>query len=211
MSTTRPTIRVQGHGRVASEPDIVVLSLVIVAGNREYAKTIHEVNTRTTALREAIIKAGEDPKALKITAFDVTTDTEYVDGRRVFCGFQGTHSLELRTGFDHKRLSRLFSAITASSAKARLSLSFTVSDPEGLRQRVIAAAVANAQQRAKVICEAAGQQLGGMVSIEYGYAEIRVSSDVFSLGAEIQADTAPEMEPAEVESSDTVTMVWEIE
>lgn len=211
MNTTQPTLRVQGHGQINSEPDVVVLSLVVTAEKREYADTIHETNTRAAALRDAISKIGEDPKSLRTTSFTVVANTDYVNGHHVFRGFRGAHSHELRIGFDHDRLSRIFSAITLSSAKAHLNISFTISDPESVRQRVIAAAVANAQQRARIISEAAGQQLGQIISIEYGYVEIRVSSDSFSIGEGVLADIAPEIEPADIESSDTVTIIWKIE
>ena len=52
--------------------------------------------------------------------------------------------------------------------------------------------------------------LGAIVAIDYGYTEIRVSSDPYSLESPAVCDGAPEIEPSEIESADTVQIAWEI-
>jgi uncharacterized protein YggE len=210
VQLAKPTLRVQGHGRIATAPDVVVLSLAITSEDRDYSKTIEGLNTRLEALRRSVTEAEEDTKALRTTSFTVSIKNDYVKDRYLFRGFCGDHQLELRLAFDQSRLARVFSAISASQAKPRLSIAFTVSDPEAIRHRVLENAVKNAHRRAEVIAAASGQKLGAIVAIDHGYSEIRVSSDQYLLDSPAASGGAPEIEPSEIESTDTVQIAWEI-
>lgn len=210
MPLTDPIIRVQGRGCVSTSPDEVVLTLVIAHEDRDYGKAVAGMNQRVEALRRAVAQAEEDPKALKTTSFQITTENDYVHGRHQFRGFCGEHRLELRLAFEHSRLGRVFSAVAGSDAKPQISMAFCSSDPEAIRQRVLADAVGNARRRAEVIAAAAGRKLGRIVAMDYGYTEIRVSSDQYAMGAGAVAEAPLELEPAEIESSDTVQIAWEL-
>lgn len=210
MEPTKPIIRVQGHGRVSTPPDVVVLSLVITSEDPDYGKAIAGMNVCGDALRRSIAEAGEDTKALKTTSFTVAIKNDYVKDRYVFRGFCGEHRLELRLPFDHVRFARVFRAISESEGKPQVSITFSVSDPETIRERVLEDAVKNAHRRATVIAAASRQTLGAIVAIDYGYTEIRVSSDPYSLESPAVCDGAPEIEPSEIESADTVQIAWEI-
>ena len=94
-----------------------------------------------------------------------------------------------------------------------MNLAFEVADPEGLKQKVLASAVANAKRRAETIATASGIKLGGITHIEYGYAEVRVSSQPCEMALESagsMSDEAPDFDPEEVQAEDTVTITWEI-
>jgi uncharacterized protein YggE len=188
----------------------VVLSFTVTSEDRDYGKTIEGLNTRLDALRRSVAEAGEDTKALKTTSFTVSIKNDYVDNRHVFRGFCGEHRLELRMAFDQTRLGRLFSVISSSAARPQLSLAFTVSDPEAIRHRVLEDAVRNAHRRAEVIAAASHQTLGKIIAIDYGYTEIRVSSDQYALESAATCEGAPEIEPSDIESTDTVQIAWEI-
>lgn len=210
MQMNQPTLRVQGHGQVATNPDIVVLHIELSFEGRDYGKTVTGLNARLDALRGSVTHAGEDSKELKTVSFGIDVAKDYVDGRYVFRGFKGGHSLELRMPFDQARLARVFSSITESKAEPELSIQFTVSDPEAIRRGVLANAVANARQRAEIIATAAGQQLGRIIAIDYGYAEVRVSSECYDVDAVVLSEAAPELAPADIESADTIRVTWEI-
>jgi hypothetical protein len=52
---------------------------------------------------------------------------------------------------------------------------------------------------------------GLILSIDYGYSEIRVSSDRYELSAPMAEGSAPEIEPADVESEHTVRIAGEVQ
>ena len=206
----QPVIRVQGQGRFTSSPDVVVLGLAVTSCHPSYAAAVSELNEKLDLLRAALTAAGVDAKALKTTSFNISIENDYVNARHVFRGFSGTHGLELREPFDQKRLAQLFDAISASKANAQLTLTFTVSNPEEIKKRLLQDAVKNARAAAECIAEAAGQTLGSILSIEYGWSEIRLTSSPASLASGVVCESAPHLEPADFESEDTVQVAWEL-
>jgi uncharacterized protein len=206
----QPVIRVQGQGRITSTPDVVVLGLSVTSLRPTYAVAVSELNEKFELLRAALPAADVDAKALKTTSFDISITNDYVNGRHVFRGFSGTHGLELRRPFEQKRLARLFDAISASKANAQLTLTFTISNPEEIKKRVLQDAVKNARAAAECIAEASGQTLGSILSIEYGWSEIRLTSSPASLAYGAVCESAPHLEPADFKSEDTVQVAWEL-
>jgi len=212
MKQNPSTIRVQGKGSVSSAPDMVDLGLELTSRKPDYNDAVAESAKRLDLLRRSLPKADLLPDDLKTRAFSVSIAEEYVASRRVFRGYDVRHRLSLRIPFDRKQLGRVLAAVTASRAMALLSLSFTVSDPEEVKRRVLEDAVRNARSRAETIAVAAGKKLGAIRSIEYGHAEIRIYSEEYSLHAPC-APASPMMnfQPADIESGDTVLIVWELE
>jgi acyl-lipid omega-6 desaturase (Delta-12 desaturase) len=47
-----PVIRVLGNGKVATEPDVAVLSFTMKAEDKEYGRAVDQLNTRSAVLRE---------------------------------------------------------------------------------------------------------------------------------------------------------------
>jgi uncharacterized protein YggE len=210
MNPPQPVIRVKGQGRITSTPDVVILGLAVTSLHSKYGAAVSGLNKNFELLRNALTGVGVDPKELKTTSFNISIDYAYVKGRNVFRGFSGTHGLELRQPFEQRRLAQLFDAISASKANAQLTLAFTVSNPEEIKQRVLQDAVKNARASAECIAEAADQTLGSIVSIDYSWSEIRITSDSARFAPPLACASAPDLEPADFESEDTVQLAWEI-
>ena len=212
MKPNPPLIRVQGSGQVTSSPDTVILGLELISEHRDYGKATADAGTKLELLRAALPKADLTTEQLKTDSFNVGVESDYEAGKYTFRAYCVKHNLSLRLPFDPAHLGRVLVAVAASNAKASLSLSFTVSDPEEVKRRVLEAAVRNARSRAEVIATAAGQKLGGIHAIEYGHAEIVMRSASHSLGNLFEGKTMDlDLNPADVDSEDTVLVVWELE
>lgn len=211
MKPTPPLIRVQGHGSVSSAPDTIILGLELENEHKEYDKAMEDAAERLELLRKALPKAGLDTERLKTESFGVHVTEDYNQGRRTFRGYSVKHHLSLELPFDRKELGRVLTAVTGCKARASLTLSFTVADPEAVKRRVLEAAVHNARDRAEVIASASGQKLGSIQAIEYGHTEIMVRSQPMAFSTAL-ASPAREMDfdPAEIDSEDTVLMTWEL-
>ena len=204
------TIRVQGHGSVTQAPDRIRISLTILEKRPVYSSAIEGSNVRIAAIRKASDKCGIDPELLRTTQFDVRNENEYSEGRSVHVGFIATHAVAVDLPLDQELVGKFLASLSGSKADPSVAISFSVSDPESLKQRVLADAVANATARAETIAKAAGIRLGSIENIEYGYAEIRVSSEDHDFGSSVLCDAAPDIRPEEVEAEDTVTITWAI-
>lgn len=212
MKSNPPLIRVQGSGQVSSTPDTVILGLELISEHRDYGKATADASRKLELLRAALPKAGLTAEQLKTESFNVGVERDYVAGVHTFRAYSVKHDLSLRLPFEPVELAPVLAAVTASNTKVSLSLTFTVADPEEVKRRVLEDAVRNARSRAEVIAAAAGQKLGAIHGIEYGHTEILIRSAMHEMSG-VCAEPAMDLDlnPADIESEDTVLVAWELE
>jgi uncharacterized protein YggE len=211
MKPNPPLIRVQGSGHAASTPDTVILGLELVSEHKDYGKATADAGRKLELLRAALPKAGLTAEQLKTESFNIGVERDYNAGTYTFRAYSVKHHLNLRLPFEPVQLGRVLAAVTASNAKANLSLTFTVADAEEVKRRVLEDAVRNARNRAEVIAAAAGQKLGAIHAIEYGHTEILIRPAVHEMsGACEEPAMNLDLNPADIEAEDTVLMAWEL-
>ena len=76
-------------------------------------------------------------------------------------------------------------------------------------------ATENAKTKAEILCKASGNELGQLLSIDYNWGELNVTSKTrYSMGDSIRPSLAKsvtvDIEPDDINVSDTVTFTWEI-
>jgi len=214
------TITVKGIGRATAKPDTVVISMSLDSRDKEYDKAMEIAADNISAITDVLVSAGFEKNVLRTTDFDVRTDYENVKDRsgnyrRVFEGYVITHRLKVEFEFDVKRLSTALSAIAGCLSHPQISISFTVKDATAINEEMLRSATANAKRKAEVLCSAAGVKLGDLLSINYSWGELNICSDTsYALAEDCLA--APMMaksidiEPDDIDVSDTATFVWEI-
>ena len=207
-------IRVQGRGTVSQAPDQIRIQLNVSHRETDFTRAMEGSNSRVELIRAAVRSVGLDPQDLKTVHFDVQNDTEYSGGRSRHIGFIANHRVEIELPIDKLLVGRFLSAVVQGGSKPEVKLTFAESDPEAIKQRVLTNAVENAKKRAEIITAAAGVKLGRIENIEYGYTEIRFSSQPCDMAIESAgplSDAAPDFEPDDVEAEDTVTITWTLE
>lgn len=212
-------ITVKGVGTVKTKPDFVYISLELNSLDSEYTAAVNKANERIEKLQNALSAEGYAKDDLKTLNFNVSTEYDYVqkNGRneRVFRGYNCSYSLKLGFDFTAKALANTLTAIANSGADAEFSISFTVKEPEKVSEALLASATENARKKAEILCKASGKTLGELVSIDYDWSEVSVYSDSgYALAAAprmMKADACvPEFTPDDINSSDSVAFVWEI-
>lgn len=197
---------------MSQSPDQVRLIFSCIERNRDFKHAIEGCNQRIAEVRAAATKCGIPAERLKTTRLGVEEDTEYESGRRRHVGFLASHELAVTLPLDRELIGKFLSAVMVGSSKPQLKIVFEVADGETLKQKVLANAVENAKTRAQTIALAAGVVLGPILQIEYGYGEVRVSSESSDMGvchSPVVAD-APDFDPEDVDAEDTVTITWEL-
>lgn len=212
-------ITVKGVGTVKTKPDFVYISLELNSLDSEYTAAVNKANERIEKLQNALSAEGYAKDDLKTLNFNVSTEYDYVqkNGRneRIFRGYNCSYSLKLGFDFTAKALANTLTAIANSGADAEFSISFTVKEPEKVSEALLASATENARKKAEILCKASGKTLGELVSIDYDWSEVSVYSDSgYALAAAprmMKADACvPEFTPDDINSSDSVAFVWEI-
>ena len=216
------TITVKGTGNVSARPDYIVLSLNIEAISETYDRAMTEASERIKKLQDAAVLVGYEKSDLKTTSFNVQTRYENVKDRqgnykREFAGYACSYHLKLAFNFDSKQLAKVISAIANCGAQPEISIAFTVKNPERISEELLINATENAKTKAEILCKVYGNALGQLLNIDYSWGELNVFSrttyDVEDCIQPLMAMSkcaAPEIEPDDIDVSDTVTFTWGI-
>jgi len=116
-----------------------------------------------------------------------------------------------------ERLSQALAAIAGCLSHPELSIAFTVKDATAINEEMLRSATANAKRKAEILCEASGVELGQLLTIDYNWGELDIFSHTqYGLSDDCLYEAAPSMarsidiEPDNIDVSDTATFVWEI-
>ena len=215
------TITVKGVGSVSVKPDFVVLSILLETKNQNYEKAMNEAAVKIDEISERLLMVGFEKDSLKTVDFNVRTDYDNKRDKagnyhRVFNGYLVNHRLKLSFDFDVKALSNALSAIASCTADPELSVDFTVKEPSAVNEALLKNATENARKKAEILCAASNSKLGELVTIDYNWGELNVYSktnysvDFDCIAAPSGAIRDIDIDPDDIDATDTVTFVWQI-
>ena len=217
------TIRVTGKGQLRIKPDMTRITMSLEGLYPDYSETLRHSSEDTEALKDVLSAFGFERSDLKTLSFNV--DTEYESYRehgtykQRFVGYRFHHVLKLEFDSDNDRLGKILYALANCSVSPEFRISYTVKDPEAVKNTLLGKAVADAKEKAAVLTQAAGTTLKDIQTIDYSWGEIDFEVRPMSRGLMMEeclpAPCSPgsydmDIEPDDIEVSDTVTVVWEI-
>jgi hypothetical protein len=135
-------------------------------------------------------------------------------------GYEYSHVLKVEFDSDNERLGRILYALAnATTVHPVFRLSYTVKDKEASKNELLGKAVDDAKAKATVLSQTADVSLKEIISIDYSWGEINFDYSpmrgdmLMCLSEEACAPDGYDMdiEPDDIEVSDTVTVVWRIE
>lgn len=206
-------VRVQGKGKVSTEPDICILSFEVEEQTEEYGDCLSNLNQRTEQLRQGLRSGGINVHDVKTTDFNIRVENEYSQGRNIFVGYRGSHCLRMELPIDKDLLNKVLDKIIEARSGAEISIAFSVKDKESLKKETLQEAVRVAKTNARTLADAAGLKLGKLQQLDYGWTEVRIyeQESVMAYEAPSRATHRIDIEPEEVTAHDSVTLVYEIE
>lgn len=213
-------IRVTGKGQIKVKPDVTRITMTLNGIKKDYAKTL-EFSAEDTEKLKAILKPfGFESTDVKTLEFDVNSEYESYQDRsnqwkRRFVGYKYEHILKIEFDSDNERLGKILYALANASVAPELRLSYTVKDPEAAKNLLLSKAVDDAIAKAGVLSKAANVTLKEIQSIDYSWGTINFEVAPMrnlAMSAKECAEESFDMdiEPDDIEVSDTVTVVWEI-
>ena len=222
MSNMR-TIRVTGRGQMKVHPDMTRIIITLEGRHKEYGETLRRSSEDTEQLRDLLSAFGFERSDLKTLNFGVDTEYETYkekgEYKQRLVGYKFRHLLKLEFESDNKRLGKILYALAECPLNPEFRIAYTVKDPEAAKNTLLSNAVKDAMEKAEVLAVAAGVMLKDIQSIDYSWGEINF--EVSPMRGDLMMDKrmAPmaamdsydmDIEPDDIEVSDTVTVVWEI-
>lgn len=135
-----------------------------------------------------------------------------------FVGYKYRHILKIEFPSDNKRLGNILNLIVNNAVvRPEFRFSFFVKDVEVSKNELLAKAVSDAKEKAEVLSKAAGVNLKEIASIDYSWGEIDFevrpveNYKMMALPDEAEDSYEMDIEPDDIDMSDTVTVVWNVE
>ena len=216
------TIRVTGKGNISVTPDTIRLLINQTNVLDSYEGAIKDSAERKGYLNEGFAKLGFKKENLKTTYFNVDTKYEryrdkHDNWREKFLGYEFVHRMKLEFPKDNELLGKVLGVMAKCVGEPEFSLQFTVSDPEAAKNELLAKAVEDSKAKAEVLSKASGVSLGDIMTIDYSWGELEIYSrpvesvKCFSWGGEEESDCiGMDIDPDDIDLTDTVTVVWGI-
>ncbi|MBR9841615.1 MAG: SIMPL domain-containing protein [Rhodobacteraceae bacterium] len=204
-------ITVTGEGIVAAVPDMAVLTLEVSEEAEEAAVALDTVAARARAVfarLEEMKIAARDMQTSTVSLNPLWTRQYNADTPPKIRGYRAATRVTIRLR-DLALLREIFGAVVADGANGFGGLQFTVQDPAPLRNEARKAAVVDAKAKAALYAEAAGVELGPVLSLSE--AGTGAPQPMLMARAEMASDMGMPVAAGEMEFSASVTMVFAIE
>ena len=215
------TIRITGKGQIKVKPDMTRLTITLEDNYREYSETLKHSSEATKQIKDLFLAFGFEKSRLKTLSFNIDTEyknyKEHDDYKRIFVGYSYRQVLKIEFDSDNKLLGKILYAIANSPLHPEFRISYTVKDPEAAKNRLLSKAMQDAKEKAFVLSQAADVTLKDIQSIDYSFVELdfQVNSIQNMLPSKASVpsmqDYDIEIEPDDIDVTDSVTVVWEIE
>ena len=212
------TITVKGVGAGAFRPDCIRITIDLKAADADYSLAMELANVQTEELQKAVTEAKIQTEELKTTNLNVSTEYESVpDGnggwKQEQTGYCCTHQMVLELPLDLDLLSEVLHHVAACNACPECRIAFTLCDPRAAEERLLCDAASNALERAEILANASGCQLGDLQSIDYRLGSLDVISRTsFGLedGLHLRAAKFPSFTPEDIRLTEDVSFTWEL-
>ena len=205
-------------------PDMTRITMSLEGVYPDYSETLRRSSQDTEQLKDVLSAFGFERGDLKTLNFAVDTEYESYQDKGVykqrFVGYKFHHVMKVEFASDNDRLGKVLYALANCPVKPEFRISYTVKDPEAAKNELLGKAVSDAKDKASVLTGAAGVTLKDIQSIDYSWGEIDFEVRPMNRALVADACMAPmdagagsydmDIEPDDIEVSDTVTVLWEI-
>ncbi|MDO5371419.1 SIMPL domain-containing protein, partial [Paracoccus sp. (in: a-proteobacteria)] len=202
------TINVQGEGRASVAPDLATVSLGVTTQAPTAAQAMADNAARQTAVIEALRAQGVAPADLQTQGLNLSPIQDYSrEGQPpVITGYQAQNIVTARIR-DLPRLGEMLDAMVGAGATDVQGIGFSREDAAATEDRARTAAVTEARRRAGVIAEAAGMEVGPLLSL----TDTSMSGSprpMAMMARAAEADASTPVETGELTLTAQVTGVW---
>lgn len=210
-ASSERTLTVTGRATITAPPDVARITLG-VESQAPSARQAHEANARKVERIVATLsELGVAARDIQTAGISLTPvyRTEERGGQPRLTGYRATYTLHVRVR-PVEQAGTVADAAVQAGANRIESIQFTVEDLEAIKQQALRQAVADALRQAQVLAEAAGVQLGSLLTLRdasFGSPEMPARLPLARL-SEASADTP--VLPGELGFQAAATLVFEL-
>ncbi|MCR5177156.1 MAG: SIMPL domain-containing protein [Anaerovibrio sp.] len=211
-------ISVTGRGVVQAEPDIALLYVTISESGKDYAGVVKLSTAMTELVRIGIQRLDFQKDDLKTEYFAVEPcyrdDTSLAEeSAGELTGYKYIHKMKVELPLDNNKIGACISELTKCTRNPLFNIAYSVKDVSGVKNMLLARAVSDAREKAEILAQASGVNLGPLQKIDYSWTDRPVQSntkpllqvpDLSDASQRLKVNIIPES----IVLKDEVTMVW---
>ncbi len=207
LAESPATISVSGEGRIATSPDMAMISLGVTTFGDTAAAAMAKNSEELAKVMANLTTAGIEAKDIQTTGLMLNPNWSYDSsgGAGTINGYTAMNMVNVRVrALDS--LGGVLDAAVKDGANTLNGLTFGIAEPQPLNDEARKLAVADAARKAGLLAEAAGVKLGSILSISEstGYTE---PSPMFRADASSAPGGVP-VAGGEVAITIMVNMIW---
>ena len=205
------TITFTGEGKVTGIPDIASINLSVVTDKQTAKEAMEENAQKMNEIIKFVKDSGVDEKDVKTTAYYLSPRYDWLEGKRVFRGYELTSTLTVKIR-DLAKISDIVDGVVSKGANQVGDIQFIIDDPEKLTEEARDKAIAKAKERAQSVAQTAGLKLGKIINFyESGVTPFYPVYDMKEMsglgGGTVEA---PQIEKGSQEITVEVTLTFEL-
>jgi hypothetical protein len=158
----RDTIAISAEGKVTALPDIATISVGVQTENKAVSAAQKENSTKMNAIIEKVKSFGVASEDIKTSNYSIYPQYDYVNGRQIERGYMVTQNIDVKVR-NLDKIGDILAAVGDLGANQVGGVSFTIDEPEDLRQQARLKALEAAKKKAQALADAAGVKLGKVV------------------------------------------------
>lgn len=208
------TVTVSGTATVSVTPDRVSVNFAVVT-RAEGPEAAREQNA-TAARRalDAVRELGVPERQIQLQSLRLDEDVEYQNGRRIRKGFIARRDVRV-TLDDLELLPSVIAVVVQEGANELGGINYELQDRKEAQDEALALAARRAQEKARLLAQTLGVELGLVHSIQEGNVEMPMPRPnvMYAARAMDMAESAPEpgaYAAGEMEVRATVTAVFHL-
>ena len=200
-------ITVSGTGNVLVPADTAVVSLGVSAADKDVRTAQSMANKAIASIRSALIESGIAEEYINTDYINIYAMYDYSDGFEQITGYNANSTLAIRVK-EIDKVGEVIDLAFGAGANTLNGINFSVTDTTEAREKAMRLAVADAQNKADVLADAAGLQIRGIEDIAeqntYSY-DRGVMNNFDAIEAESAAGTVVQAAKLTVSSSVVIT------
>ena len=212
------TISVKGVSTLKVQADEGILYLSANFIGADINQAMLGLEKKTKELIKQIVASGLQEKDVKTTNFQLNKHTVYRRGSNKDSGYFATQSLQIKFAYSKEKVAKILNTFSDSKADYNMNFNFVLSDTlsKQCTSNLIKLAVKDAKAKANTLANESGVKLKNIKHIEYGVVANHEPYPMAKSRGMMMADGGGEgamqgFTPNDIELSDEVVVIWEIE
>lgn len=211
-SQTPRTLSVTGQGEAKAAPDMAIVTIGVQSDGNTAADALRANSAAMKATIDKLKSMDIEARDIQTSGLNVNPRYNYENNRREpeVIGFRASNSVRVRLR-DLDKAGEVVDEAVSSGANSLGGISFSFAEPKPLYDAARRDAVADARSRAELLADAAGVDLGPILTIQDGYvASPRYQDTIMVTASRAEADFSAPIEAGESSIRANVTLIYEI-